>query len=52
LLEARRTEQGLETRSDWEWRALAFTQIDAALRALDLEGSRRVEISTERLESA
>jgi phospholipid/cholesterol/gamma-HCH transport system permease protein len=51
LLEARRTDQGLELELTGEWRALAFTQIDAALAALDLEGSRRVEISTERLEA-
>jgi phospholipid/cholesterol/gamma-HCH transport system permease protein len=51
LLEARRTDQGLELELTGEWRALAFAQIDAALTALDLEGSRRVEISTERLEA-
>jgi phospholipid/cholesterol/gamma-HCH transport system permease protein len=51
LLEARRTDHGLELELTGEWRALAFTQIDAALAALDLEGSRRVEISTEGLEA-
>jgi phospholipid/cholesterol/gamma-HCH transport system permease protein len=51
LLEARRTDQGLDLELTGEWRALAFTQIDAALAALDLEGSRRVEIATERLEA-
>jgi phospholipid/cholesterol/gamma-HCH transport system permease protein len=51
FLEARRTDQGLELELTGEWRALAFAQIDTALAALDLEGSRRVEISTERLEA-
>jgi phospholipid/cholesterol/gamma-HCH transport system permease protein len=51
LLEARRTDQGLELDLTGEWRTLAFTQIDAALAGLDLKGARRVEISTERLEA-
>ncbi|MDB6043406.1 MAG: hypothetical protein JWM63_1957 [Gammaproteobacteria bacterium] len=51
LLEARRTDQGLELDLTGQWRTLAFTQIDAALAGLDLKGARRVEISTERLEA-
>ena len=51
FLDARRTDQGLELELTGKWRALAFAQIDAALAAVDLVGSRRVEISTERLEA-
>jgi phospholipid/cholesterol/gamma-HCH transport system permease protein len=51
LLEARRTDQGLELDLTGQWRTLAFTQIDAALAGLDLKGARRIEISTERLEA-
>lgn len=51
MLEVRRTDRGLELALTGEWRALGFAQLDAALATLDLEGSRRVEISTERLEA-
>jgi phospholipid/cholesterol/gamma-HCH transport system permease protein len=50
MLEIRRSDQGLELELTGEWRALRFGAIDAALTTLDLGGSRRVEISTNRLE--
>ncbi len=50
LLEVRRSEQGLDLELTGEWRTLRFAQIDAALTALDLEGVRRIEISTARVE--
>jgi phospholipid/cholesterol/gamma-HCH transport system permease protein len=50
MLEIRRSDQGLELELTGEWRALRFGALDAALTTLDLDGARRVEISTNRLE--
>jgi phospholipid/cholesterol/gamma-HCH transport system permease protein len=51
MFEVRRTDQALELELTGQWRALQFAQIDSALAALDLDGSRAVMISTERLEA-
>jgi phospholipid/cholesterol/gamma-HCH transport system permease protein len=51
MFDVRRTDRALELELTGEWRALQFAQIDAALAALDLKGSRVVMISTERLEA-
>jgi phospholipid/cholesterol/gamma-HCH transport system permease protein len=51
MFDVRRTDQALELELTGEWRALQFAQIDAALAALDLKGSRVVMISTGRLEA-
>jgi phospholipid/cholesterol/gamma-HCH transport system permease protein len=49
MLEVRHSEGGLELELAGEWRALRFSEIDNALATVDLKGTRRVEISTERL---
>jgi phospholipid/cholesterol/gamma-HCH transport system permease protein len=49
MLEVRRSDEGLELELTGEWRALCFAEMDAALAGLDLQGARRVEISTARL---
>jgi len=51
VLQVRRSDRGLELELIGEWRTLRFSEIDAALAALDLGGARRVEISTARLEA-
>ncbi len=48
-MEMHRTERGLALNLTGEWRALAYGKIDAALAAVDLSGSRRLEIATDRL---
>jgi phospholipid/cholesterol/gamma-HCH transport system permease protein len=50
MLEVRHSEGGLELELTGEWRALRFPEIDSALAKVDLSGSRRVEISTQRLQ--
>jgi phospholipid/cholesterol/gamma-HCH transport system permease protein len=49
MLEVRHSEGGLELELTGEWRALRFSEIDNALARVDLTGTRRVEISTQRL---
>ena len=49
VVQVRRTERSLELDLTGEWRALQFAQIDAALAAIDLAGTRRLVISTEQL---
>jgi phospholipid/cholesterol/gamma-HCH transport system permease protein len=49
ILEVRTTEQGIALDLTGEWRALAYRQIDTALAAVDLAGTRHVEIATGRL---
>ena len=49
VLEVRSTEGGLALDLTGEWRALAYPQIDTALAAVDLTGTRRIEIATDRL---
>jgi phospholipid/cholesterol/gamma-HCH transport system permease protein len=51
LITVRRSEAGLALELTGEWRALAYQQIDTALAAVDLEGARRVEIATDRLDA-
>jgi len=49
VVEVRSTEGGVVLDLTGEWRALAYPQIDTALAALDLAGTHRIEISTNRL---
>jgi phospholipid/cholesterol/gamma-HCH transport system permease protein len=49
VVEVRRTEQGLALDLTGEWRALDYPALDAALAAVDLAGTRQVEIATNRL---
>jgi phospholipid/cholesterol/gamma-HCH transport system permease protein len=49
MMEVRRTEGGLTLDLTGEWRALAYRQIDTALAAVSLTGTRRIEIATARL---
>ena len=51
VVQVRRTERSLELDLTGEWRALQFAQIDAALAAIDLAGTRRLVISTEQLDA-
>jgi phospholipid/cholesterol/gamma-HCH transport system permease protein len=51
MLEVRREGEALELELTGEWRALRFSEIDAALAAVDLAGVRRIAISTERLQA-
>jgi phospholipid/cholesterol/gamma-HCH transport system permease protein len=51
MLEVQRSDRGLELELVGEWRALRFPELDAALGALDLAGTRRIEISTARLKA-
>jgi phospholipid/cholesterol/gamma-HCH transport system permease protein len=51
LLEVRHSEGGLELELTGEWRSLRFPEIDSALATVDLSGARRIEISTQRLDS-
>jgi len=46
LVEARRTEQGLELELTGEWRVAHLAQLDAELNAIDLASNRRIGIST------
>lgn len=49
VMEMRKTDSGLTLELTGEWRALAYPQIDGALATVDLSGTRRVEIATDRL---
>jgi phospholipid/cholesterol/gamma-HCH transport system permease protein len=49
MLDARRSEAGLELDLTGEWRALRLADIEAALTALDWSGAQRIRISTARL---
>jgi phospholipid/cholesterol/gamma-HCH transport system permease protein len=51
FLEVRRSDKGLELELTGEWRALRFAEIDGALGNFDFASTRRVEISTARLEA-
>jgi phospholipid/cholesterol/gamma-HCH transport system permease protein len=49
MVEVRSRDHSLELDLTGEWRALQFAEIEAALASIDLVGTRRVVISTERL---
>jgi phospholipid/cholesterol/gamma-HCH transport system permease protein len=49
LVDARRTDQGLDLDLTGEWRVLQLTEIGAALAAIDLANTRRVSIGAEGL---
>src|ERR1700761_5191916 len=49
LVEVRRNDLGLEIDLNGEWRALAMTQIDAALAGIDMAGARRAGLNTQRM---
>jgi phospholipid/cholesterol/gamma-HCH transport system permease protein len=49
VLEVRTTEQGIALDLTGEWRALAYRQFDSALAAVDMAGTRHIEIATARL---
>ena len=51
MLEVRRSGEALELELVGEWRALRFSEIDAAVTAVPLEGVRRLDISTEHLQA-